>query len=104
MIVGSAQLVRPTRNNEAQALSAALTTNFVAPWARGHGLARSLTATAEDAARRDGFRVLNLDVRATQSAAIALYENAGYVRCGEHPHYARVAGKWVAGFFYYKDL
>ena len=36
--VGSAQLVRPPRNNEAQNSIATITTNFVAPWARGHGL------------------------------------------------------------------
>ncbi|NKB55496.1 MAG: GNAT family N-acetyltransferase [Alphaproteobacteria bacterium] len=104
IIVGSAQLVRPTKNNEAQALSATLTTNFVAPWARGHGLARGLTAMVEDVARRDGFLVLNLDVRETQEAAISLYENAGYVRYAEHPHYARVNDAWVAGYYYYKDL
>lgn len=104
IIVGSAQLIRPPRNNEAQSLSATLTTNFVAPWARGHGLARALTATVEDAARRDGFLVLNLDVRATQEAAISLYEQAGYVRYAEHPHYARVDDAWIAGYFYYKDL
>src|SRR5688572_7615034 len=40
VIVGSAQLVRPTKNNEAQAHSGQLTTSFMAPWARGHGLAR----------------------------------------------------------------
>lgn len=104
VIVGSAQLVRPAKNNEAQAMSATLTTNFVAPWARGHGLARALTATAEDAARRDGFLVLNLDVRATQDAAISLYENAGYVRYAVHPHYARVDDRWVEGYYYYKEL
>lgn len=104
VIVGSAQLVHPTKNNEAQALSASLTTNFVAPWARGHGLARALTATVEEEARRDGFLVLNLDVRATQEAAISLYENAGYVRYAVHPHYARVDDEWVAGYYYYKDL
>ena len=98
------QLIRPTRNNEAQALSATLTTNFVAPWARGHGLARALTATVEDAARRDGFLVLNLDVRSTQEPAIALYENAGYVRYAEHPYYARVKDEWVAGYFFFKAL
>lgn len=104
VIVGSAQLVRPTKNNEAQALAATLTTNFVAPWARGHGVARGLTATVEDTARRDGYLVLNLDVRATQEAAISLYDNAGYVRYAVHPHYARVDGEWVAGYYYYKDL
>ena len=33
IVVGSAQLVRPPRNNEAQAFQAQLTTTFVAPWA-----------------------------------------------------------------------
>ena len=65
-IAGSAQLVRPPRNNEAQSYVGQLTTSFVAPWARGHGLARSLTLVIEEAARDAGLRVLNLDVRETQ--------------------------------------
>lgn len=104
VICGSAQLVRPARNNEAQAHAAHLTTNFVAPWARGHGLARSLTVAVENLAREEGFRVLNLDVRATQGAAIALYEGLGFVRFGTHPRYAMVEGDYVAGHFYHKDL
>ena len=104
VIGGSTQLVRPTRNNEAQAHAATLTTSFVAPWARGHGVARGLLKAVETLAREEGFRVLNLDVRETQTAAIALYEDLGYVRWGVHPHYARVKGKWVAGCFYSKDL
>jgi len=104
VIGGSAQLVRPTRNNEAQAHAATLTTAFVAPWARGHGVARDLVTAVETRASDEGFKVLNLDVRATQVAAIALYEHLGYSRWGTHPHYARVKGKWVAGYFYSKDL
>src|ERR1043165_2219769 len=75
VIAGSAQLIRPARNNEAQSFACTLTTSFVAPWARGHGLARKLTLAVEDRARADGFQVLNLDVRDTQTAAIALYES-----------------------------
>jgi ribosomal protein S18 acetylase RimI-like enzyme len=48
--------------------------------------------------------VLNLDVRETQHAAIALYESLGYTRWGEHPAYARVKGQTVRGFFYMKVL
>ena len=40
LITGSAQLVRPPRNNEAQAHAAVFMHAFVAPYARGHGLAR----------------------------------------------------------------
>ncbi len=104
VVVGSAQLVRPPRNNEAQAFAAQLTSNFIAPWARGHGLARRIVLAVEEAARASGFAVLNLDVRATQEAAIQLYESLGYVRWGTHPFYARVDGEPVPGYFYYKRL
>jgi ribosomal protein S18 acetylase RimI-like enzyme len=104
MIAGSAQLIRPPRNNEAQAFSAQLTSSFVAPWARGHGLARGLLAAVEQAARRAGVAILNLDVRDTQEAAIKLYEAAGFTRWGTHPAYARVAGRVVPGHYYFKRL
>ena len=67
VIVGSAHLVRPPRNNEAQAFAAQLMHSFVAPYARGHGLARMLTEGVEAGARALGYHVLNLDVRETQA-------------------------------------
>ena len=103
-IVGSAQLVRPPRNNEAQAFAATLMHSFVAPYARGHGMARLLTQHVEEAARALGYQVLNLDVRETQTAALHLYESLGFVRWGVHPAYARVEGRTVRGYFYYKLL
>lgn len=104
VIVGSAQLVRPTRNNEAQAHSGQLTTSFMAPWARGHGLARMIAECVENHARKIGLRVLNLDVRETQEAAITLYRSLGYHELGRHPHYARANGIYVAGIYFWKDL
>lgn len=104
VIVGSAQLVRPPRNNEAQAFAATLMHAFIAPYARGHGLARLLTIRVEDGARALGYQVLNLDLRETQEAAIRLYETLGYERWGAHPCYARVAGRSVRGLYYYKML
>jgi ribosomal protein S18 acetylase RimI-like enzyme len=103
-VVGSAQLVRPPRNNEAQAFAAQLMHSFIAPYARGHGLARLLTARVEEGARAMGYHVLNLDVRETQEVAIRLYESMGYIRWGVHPTYARVGGRTVRGVFYYKVL
>jgi ribosomal protein S18 acetylase RimI-like enzyme len=103
-IVGSAQLVRPPRNNEAQAFAAHMMHSFIAPYARGHGLARLLTRRVEESARAQGYHALNLDVRETQEAAIALYESMGYIRWGVHPAYARVAGRTVRGIFYFKPL
>ena len=104
VIVGSAQFVRPPRNNEAQAFAATLMHAFIAPYARRHGLARLLTQRVEDAARAMGYQVLNLDVRETQEPAITLYESLGYTRWGEHPAYARVGGRTIRGLFYHKLL
>jgi ribosomal protein S18 acetylase RimI-like enzyme len=104
LIVGSAHLVRPPRNNEAQGHAAHLMHSYIAPYARGHGLARLLTTSVEERARELGYHVLNLDVRETQQAAIRLYESLGFVRWGIHPDYALVRGKVVRGFFYYKRL
>ena len=103
-IVGSAHLVRPPRNNEAQAFAAHLMHAFIAPFARGHGLARMLVLGVEDRARDLGYHVLNLDVRESQAVAIRLYEGMGYIRWGVHPAYARVSGRTVRGVFYYKVL
>jgi ribosomal protein S18 acetylase RimI-like enzyme len=103
-IVGSAILVRPSRNNEAQAFAATLMHSYIAPYARAHGLARMLTEGVEERARELGYYVMNLDVRATQKPAIRLYESMGYVRWGEHPEYAQVRGKSMAGYFYFKRL
>ena len=47
VIAGSCQIVRPPKNNEAQKFMCQLTTFFVAPWARGHGLAQMIVAEAE---------------------------------------------------------
>jgi GNAT superfamily N-acetyltransferase len=104
VVVGSAQLLRPPRNNEAQAFSATLAHVYLAPYARGHGLARLLVQRVEERAASLGHRVLNLDVRATQADAILLFEGLGYTRWGTHPAYARVKGRTVAGHFYTKLL
>ena len=105
VVAGSAQLFRPTRNNEAQAAGCTLMSAFVAPWARSHGLARMLTEAVEATARAEGFGMINLDVRETQTAALAMYESLGYVHWGTHPLYARLAdGTWVPGRYYYKVL
>ena len=76
----------------------------MAPWARGHGLARMIAEAVENHARKLGVTVLNLDVRETQEAAITLYRSLGYHEIGRHPHYARVDGEYVAGLYFWKDL
>ena len=103
-VAGSVQLVTPPANNEAGAHKARLETFFIAPWARGHGLARALLARVEDHARKMAFMSLDLDVRATQKDAIRLYERSGYTRWGIRPDYALVGGELIEGYFYSKKL
>ena len=104
VIAGSAQLNRPRASSESQSFAVNVSTFFVAPWARGHGLAPGMLEACEELARREAYTVLNLDVRATQERAIQIYEESGYVRWGTLPKYARVAGEYVEGYFYTKNL
>ncbi|MGN7437281.1 MAG: GNAT family N-acetyltransferase [Alcanivorax sp.] len=104
VICGTCQLLKPPANNEAQSFAVQLTTNFVAPWARGYGLAKMLIEEAESFALKDGFSVINLDVRETLKEAMALYEHLGYTRIGEHPAYALVDDKVLKGYYYTKVI
>lgn len=104
VICGTCQLLKPPANNEAQSFAVQLTTNFVAPWARGHGLAKMLIVAAEKHAKSDGFEVINLDLRETLVQAMKLYETLGYKRIGEHPHYAKVDGEIIKGYYYTKMI
>jgi ribosomal protein S18 acetylase RimI-like enzyme len=104
VICGAAQLIRPAKNNEAQAFTIHLTGFFIAPWARGQGLSRRLLDFVEKTSLKEGFKVINLDVRDTQEAAITLYESAGYNLIGEHPAYAMVDNKIIKGRYYYKII
>ncbi len=104
VIAGAAQLNRPRPNAESQSFAVSVSTFFLAPWARGHGLAPAILDACEELARREAYTVLNLDVRATQERAIQIFEAAGYTRWGVHAKYARVAGEYVEGYFYTKDL
>lgn len=104
VIAGSCQIVRPSRNNEAQQFSCQMTTFFIAPWARGHGLAQMIVAEAEALVKSEGFLMINLDVRATQYRAIQSFEARGFKKYATNLHYAKVNGEFVPGFYYHKEL
>ena len=104
MIGGCCQIVRPPRNNEAQSFSCNLTTFFVAPWARGHGLAQKMIGEAEALAKSEGFSMINLDVRATQTRALQSFEACGFKRYASNEYYAKVDGEYVMGYYYHKAL
>lgn len=103
-ICGAAQLVTPSRYNEAQAFAVNILACFVAPWARGHGAGRKLLETAEKLAAEMGYKVLQIDVRETQTAALKMFESMDYKHWGTNPAYAFVEGRMIAGLFFNKMI
>ncbi|MBK5276938.1 MAG: ribosomal protein S18-alanine N-acetyltransferase [Desulfuromonadales bacterium] len=59
----------------------------VAPDLRGRGIALALMEYAIALALEKGAEVLALEVRSTNTAAIALYERLGFIRRGLRPRY-----------------
>jgi ribosomal protein S18 acetylase RimI-like enzyme len=104
VIAGSIQLLKPTPNNQSQNFAGAIREHFVAPWARGHGLAKMLLAEAEAEAKSLKLKIVKLEVRAGQQAAVKMYEGMGYKCWGELDKYEMVDGKFVAGYYCYKDI
>ena len=104
IVAASVQLLRPSKTKETQAFAATVEAHFVAPWARGHGLAKMLLETAEREAAKDGFSVINLSVRETQERALRVYRENGYTEWGTMPFYEYVNAGMVSGHFFYKKL
>jgi GNAT superfamily N-acetyltransferase len=63
---------------------------WVAPSARGLGVARRLLAALEDQARQRGIATLRLETNRTLDEAIALYRSSGFVEIAPYndEHYA----------------
>ena len=59
----------------------------VAPTFRRRGIANALINDAKARARRDGLSVIYLEVRASNEAAIALYEKHGFREAGRRRGY-----------------
>lgn len=81
------------RRNDVHALGSADTAEikrmYVAPAARGRGLARAMLAHLERTARADGAAVMILETGLAQPEAIGLYTSAGY--------------RPIPGFGFYQD-
>ena len=81
-LVGSLVLFFRKRSRVARVYSLA-----TRPEARGQGVGATLLQAAITAAARRGCRVLRLEVRTDNAAAIRLYQREGYRRIGEYRHY-----------------
>ncbi|MFZ5836008.1 MAG: GNAT family N-acetyltransferase [Pseudomonadota bacterium] len=103
-IAGTAQLLRPSVNNESGAFAAQITTFIIAPWARRHGLGRELMLQLQEVAKARNYTTLDLDVRADRTAAIRLFEGLGFERWGVKQRYARIHGRYLSGYYYSKYL
>jgi ribosomal protein S18 acetylase RimI-like enzyme len=104
VVAASIQLVRPSKTKETSAFAASIEAHFVAPWGRGHGLAKMLLDLAEREAAKDGFSVINIAVRETQERALTIYREHGYTEWGTMPYFEYVNASMVSGHFFYKKL
>jgi len=103
-IAGALQITFQPPNNEAQKNIANIQSHFVAPWARGYGLAKALVDFAISFSKENNAKCLQLDIRETQEAAISLFESKGFIKWGENPYYAFVNGKFIKGLYFYKNI
>jgi len=83
---------------------AEILTMLVDPTHKRTGLGRVLLQAAEYAVCQRGADILFLDVAADNPVATALYESAGYHRCGVRPGYYRRIGGRVDAILYRKHL
>ena len=104
VIAGTLQLSYEAPNIESRKNIAQIKRHFVAPWARGYGLAKSMIDFSEQKAKEDNIKSIQLAVRETQDAAVKLFSNKEYKVWGENPYYAFVNGSFIKGIYFYKNL
>ena len=92
VIAGTLQLAYEAPNIESRKNIARIRRQFVAPWARGYGLAKTMIDHTEQIAKEDNIKSLQLAVRETQDAAIKLFTGKNYIKWGENPYYAYING------------
>ena len=84
---------------------ATLTSMYVYPEARGHGIAQRLLQRALDvAAAMPGVQRVNLGVTEGNTAAVALYRRFGFETYGHEPDALRVNGKRLGEWLMTKAL
>ncbi len=104
VIAGTLQLSYEEPNVESRKNIAQIKRHFVAPWARGYGLAKSMIDFSEQKAKEDNIKSIQLAVRETQDAAVKLFIGKNYEIWGENPYYAIVNGSFVKGIYFFKNL
>ncbi|MEM7617010.1 MAG: GNAT family N-acetyltransferase [Pseudomonadota bacterium] len=103
-IAASIQIVHNSNKYVPGSFACTVENHFVAPWARGYGIAKMLIKFAESLAAMNNLSVIKLSVRANQTSAINLYESMGFKKWGVLDKYEYINNKMYAGHFYYKDI
>ena len=104
VIAGTLQLSYEAPNVESRKNIAQIKRHFVAPWARGYGLAKSMIDFAEKKAKEDNVKSIQLAIRETQDAAVQLFTSKEYKVWGKNPYYAFINGSFVKGIYFFKNL
>ena len=104
VIAGTLQLNYEAPNIESRKNIAQIRRQFVAPWARGYGLAKSMIDFSESKAKENNIKSIQLAVRETQQAAVQLFSGKDYKVWGENPYYAFINGSFVKGIYFYKNI
>ena len=104
VIAGTLQLSYEAPNIESRKNIAQIKRHFVAPWARGYGLAKSMIDFSEQKAKEENIKSIQLSVRETQEAAVQLFTMKDYKIWGKNPYYAFINGSFVKGIYFYKNL
>ena len=104
VIAGTLQLTYEAENIESRKNIAQIKRHFVAPWARGYGLAKTMIDFSEQKAKEDNIKSIQLSIRETQDAAVQLFTSKDYKVWGENPYYAFINGSFIKGIYFYKNL
>ena len=104
VIAGTLQLSYEAPNIESRKNIAQIKRHFVAPWARGYGLAKSMIDFSEEKAKEDNIKSIQLAIRETQEAAVKLFLSKDYQEWGKNPYYAFINGSFIKGIYFYKNL
>ena len=104
VIAGTLQLSYEAPNIESRKNIAQIKRHFVAPWARGYGLAKTMIDFSEQKAKEDNIKSIQLSIRETQDAAVQLFTSKDYKVWGENPYYAFINGSFIKGIYFYKNL
>ena len=104
VIAGTLQLAYEAPNIESRKNIAQIKRQFVAPWARGYGSAKSMIDYSENKSKEDNIKSIQLAVRETQDAAIQLFTDKDYKIWGKNPYYAFINGSFVKGIYFFKNL